>query len=303
MGRDGVYRYDPYIPVPVRDEWLHRADGLIYRNTGYMLDSAYCMAPIAEYSPTNREIWFSWPDSTAQGINNWCLVAATQQKTADVVDHGFTALINFRFTPASAQECNEQQFLLGASGTDWAIKSIGESVFNRELYPVTLDDDGLPTVDIPEATDVVTTGYYSILRGMIPLGLTDREKKIRKVLVDHGTAAQADPCVMQLRIGNSYSLVDPNDTAATCVPQWRVIKADSVNGIINPLLQCPDQTPVATQAANGTRTNKGMSWPCLEFGKFIYYELTIQNANGSAAIGADTAMQRIDFDAAVQPKP
>ena len=308
MSRDGIYRYNPYIPVPVRDEWAHRADGLIYRAAQYAMDETYCLSPVAEYMPANREIWISWPNNTAQGINNWTLVLQIEQKTADVVDHGFTALVNYRLAPVSAQNCNEQQFLLAASGTDWAIKSIG-GVFYRELYPVAMDVDGLPTADIPEATTSYTVGYYSILRGMVPLGLNDRDKKIRKVLVDHDTSEQDVPCVVQLRIGNAYSMVDPNDPDSLnglianthCAPNWRVIKFDGANGVVNPALNCPDQTSLNDMEKRGTRTNIGMCWPMQETARFLFYEFTIQNRDGSPAVGADSCWQRCDFSAMAMP--
>ena len=300
MGRDGIYRYNPYIPAPVRDDWLHRADGLIYRQLPTQIDGDYCLSPVAEYMPTNREIWWSWPTIGTNGINNYALVSQVELKTAGVVDHGFTALVNFRRTPASAQKCNEVQDFLGVSGEDYCIKSIG-GVFYREM--VTLDSSGDPTVDIPEDSAYYTVGYNSILRGMVPLGMADREKKLRRLLIDHDTSEQDVPCVVQLRIGNSFVLVDPNDTDVICAPQWRVIKFDGVNGITNPPLQCADQMKLPDMAAAGLRPNKGMAWPMLETGRFLYYELTILNADGSPAVGGDTCLQRIDFDAMAMTKP
>ena len=316
MGRDGIYRYNPYIPVPVRDDWLHRADGLIYRKLDTQMDAAYCAAPVAEYVPSNREIWISWPDTTSGGINNWTLVAQVEQHTADVVDHGFTSMVNFRLTPESAQKCNEDQYFLAASGTDWTIKSIG-GVFLRELYSVGID----PTADIPLDTQPYDIGYYSVLRGMVPLGLTDREKKIRQVTIDHDTSDADSYPVVQLRIGNSHNLVDANDFDTHCAPQWRVINTDLVNGVVNPPLRCPDLETIpemapfpnsATksmtigQAQAGLvsrRTNTGMDWGCMETGRYLYYEITVQNADGSPALGGDSCVQKIDFDAMVMPKP
>lgn len=317
MGRDGIYRYNPYIPVPVRDDWLYRASGLIYRKLDTQIDDTYCLSPIAEYVPATREIWISWPDAAygTNGNNNWTMVAQTEHHTADVVDHGFTAMVNFRLTPESVQKCNETQYFLAVSGTDWTIKSIG-GVFHRELYTISTNaDTGLPdrTIDLTDDDVLHTSGYYSILRGMVPLGLNDREKKLRKVLIDHDTSYADTYPVVQLRIGNAYSMVDPNDSeglplsgpvaGAGCAPQWMVIKSDGVNGVTNPPLKCPDLMTLKEMNEKGLRANVGMSWPMMQIGRFLFFEITVQAANGGAAIGGDSCLQRIDFDAAVQPKP
>lgn len=313
IGRDGIYRYNPYIPVPEREDWLHRADGLMFRTLTSQLDQNYCQSPVAEYMPTNREIWFSWPgrDQIAlgqDGINNWTLVAQIELKTADVVDHGFTALVNFRRTASGIQQCNEEQDLLGASGTDWTIKSIG-GPFYRELYNVTAGGTAMPEVDLALGALPVQVGYNSILRGMVPLGLADREKKLRSVLIDQDVSVEVPPCAMQLRIGNAFSLVDPNDSAvlpvvtagAKYVPVWRIIK-DALTGLGYKLLQCADQTTIAEMYAKNLRSNIGMQWPVFETGRFLFYELTVMNQDGTAAIGGDVYLQRLDFDAMVQPK-
>jgi hypothetical protein len=307
MGRDGIYRYSPYIPVPERTDWIHRADGLIYRSgLTTTLDGDYCLSPVAEYLPASRELWFSWPgmdqhELAAAGINNYTLICQTEQKTADVVDHGFTALANYRRTPASAQKCNEVQDFLGVSGTDWTLKSIG-GVYYRQIYDVVLDDNGLPTPDIQLTEEPADVGYYSILRGMIPLGLTDREKKVRRLLMDHDTSDEDTPCVMQLRIGNSRNLVDPNEDRPTCSPQWRIVKYDGANGVTNPPLRCPNQVTLATMATKGLRPAQSLAWPCQEKGTFLYYELKVMNEDGAAGVGGDVFLQRIDFDATAMPK-
>lgn len=313
MGRDGIYRYNPYIPVPEREDWLHRADGLMYRTSPSQLDTNFCQSPVAEYMPTNREIWFSWPskDQVALGqggINNWTLVAQIEQKTADVVDHGFTSLVNFRRTATSTEACNEAQDLLGASGTDWTIKSIG-GPFYRELYNVMVGDYAMPEVDLAPGALPVRVGYNSILRGMVPLGLTDREKRLRSVLVDLDATQEVTPCALQLRIGSAFSMVDPNDASvlpvvtasAKYAPLWRIIK-DARTGLGYKLLQSPDQMTIAEMVAKNLSSNLGMQWQMYENGRFLYYELTIMNQDGTEAIGGDVFLQRLDFDVMVQPK-
>jgi len=305
MGRDGIYRYNPYIPAPEREDWMHRADGLIYRASDTQLDGNYCLSPVAEYLPTNREIWFSWastsqPD-TWKGINNWTLVAQIEQRTADIIDHGFTSFVNFRRTPSGVQQCNETQDFIGASGVDWTLKSIG-GVFKRDMYQTSLDVDGLPTVDLDLTATTVATGYNSILRGMIPLGLNDREKIINKVLLDHDTNEQDVPCAVQLRIGRALSMVDPNNAGPVSAPLWNVI-TDTVTRKPYKLLAWQDPLTIPDMQAKNLRPNVALDWDTYWTARFIYFEFTILNQDASFAIGGDTAWQRIDFTAMALPMP
>lgn len=291
LGRDGIYKFTPYVPAPERPDWLHRASGVIYKKADTKLDTSYCQSPIAEYVPDARELWISWPSYNNEGNNNWCLVAQLQMETADVIDTGYTSLVNFRQNPASLEECNESQDFLGASGVDWCIKRIGD-VFKRE-YVYSASDD--ITADIPVVATTVDVGYNSSMRGMIPLGLNDRDKIVREVLVDHDDTAQLNPCVMRARIGNSRSLVDPNDLDDICAPQWRDLGTR--------LLACPDGAKISVLTAKNLRPDKATVWPAYEQGRFLYFEITIENADGTAAVGGDTCLQRVEFDCTGLQRP
>lgn len=291
MGRDGIYKFSPYIPNPQREDWLHRASGVIYEKADTKIDLNYCESPVAEYLPEAREIWFSWPSAGQAGVNNWTLIAQIEHKTADIMDAGFTALCNFRRTPESTSRCNEKQDFVGASGVDYCLKSIG-GVFLREYAALAGSLD--PSEDLPEEGTYSSVGYNSMLRSLIPLGFTDRDKLVRNVLVDHDTNAQDDPCVFRLRIGNSYSLLDANSEADTCSPLWRQMPDRD--------LACADPSSVAAMRANNLRPAIGTEWRVYERGRFLYFELSITNADHSAAIGGDTCLQRIDFDAMAMEK-
>lgn len=300
MGNDGIYNFSPFLPAPERQDWMYRASGVIYRKTDTQIDTNYCASPVAEYAPSVRELWISWPSQGNSGINNWCLVAQLEHKTADVIDAGYTSLVNFRRGGiiSGKQECSQVQEFLGASGRDWCIKSIG-GAFYREF--VVLSDPNDPTVDTPLTAEYTQEGYNSILRTIIPLGLTDRDKLVRKVLLDHDTSTQDIPCVIRLRIGNSQYIVDPNDTEDICAPQWRVIRYNRMT--TNPALACQDSAKLSELAAKNRRPAIDLTWQCYEQGRFLYFEMTIQNADGTPAIGGDTCFQRIDFDALALPKP
>ena len=295
MGRDGVYNYNPYIPTPDRQEWMYRASGFMFSGTG--LDSRYCQSPVGGYVPDSRELWFSWPSTDALGVNNWTLVAQVELKTADVVDTGYTMLANFRRAPAETGQCNEVQDFIGASGVDWALKSIGK-VFYREY--ASLADPSDKTVDLPEDANYSLTGYNSILRGLIPLEYADREKIVRRTLVGQDSAIEDEPCVMRLRIGNSKFIVDANAEGDTGVPLWRVINFWDQKPYGT--LQAPEQTKASVLQSKNLRTSNDMVWPSYEQGAYLYFELTVTNRDGSPAIGGDVAIQRIDFEAMALPK-
>jgi hypothetical protein len=295
MGRDSIYRFSPYLAEPERPEqtqtdWMHRATGVIFRKADTVVDEDFAESPVAEYSPTTRELWFSWPGPTQNGVNNLTLVAQLDQRTADVVDTGYTSLVNFRRNPVTPGQSNEMQDFIGASGEDYCLKSIG-GVFYRQFIDfgtdVTDDVTGVPTY--------VDVGYFSILRGMIPTGLYDREKIVRNVLVDHDTSEEQTPCAIRLRLGNAYTLVDPNDTDEVCAPQWRQFDDRA--------LACPTPQQNSALRANGRKPAAATEWATYEQNRFLFFELTIAAANEGPAIGGDTCFQRVDFDVAGLPKP
>lgn len=289
---DGIYKYGPYLAAPERDDyqhtdWLHRASGVIYTKPDAALDADDCESPIMEYVPDLKELWFSWPSANST-YNNWTLRAQTEKKTADVDPHGWTFLVNYRRTPTGTK-CNETQSLIGASATDWAIKQIG-GVFYHEF----VETDSDLTVDVPLIGSFVQEGYNSVLRGTIPLGLTDRNKTIKRVLLDHQTASQDVPCVVSLRIGKSFHLVDSNSNDLSCSPQW--------TSVADRPLECPDPAAIVELTAKGQFPDRATEWIIYEDGKWLYFELTIRNANHTPAIGADSAWSRVDFEASVEPK-
>ena len=294
LTRDAIFMYNPYIAQPERPDqtttdWVHRASGVIYRKADTAMSGVFCNSPCAEFRPSTKEMWVSWPLLNAP-INGQTLVLQLEQKTADVVDAGFSMFVNYRRNPVAGFLCNESQDFLAASSVDYSLKEIG-SVFFRE-YLMLINAD--PTQDLPLNSDEIagslygTVGYNSVLRGMVPLGLTDRQKILRNVLLDHDTSFQNVPCQVQLRIGNSYNLVDPNDLDNECAPQWR-------NLGVRPL-QCPDPATLSAMTAKNQKPDRAMTWNCYEANRFLWWELTIQNdARGSLAIGADSCFERVDF--------
>lgn len=291
MASDGIYHFSPYLAEPERIDWIHKADAVIFTNALTKLDPGQCTAPVAESFPIAKEIWFSWPLPGSPFQNSWTIVLNIEQKSADVIDTGFTALGNYHPNPSTSQLCSTSQVFIGASGKDWALKQIG-GVLSREFVNLT---NGDITEDIPRDTATYTIdGYYSILRGMIPLGLVDRDKIIRRVILDDDVSEQDVPCVWRLRIGHSYKLTDPNDTDNNCTPLWVQMR--------DILMECPDKLTVSEMQSKNLTPNIGVEWPMYERGNFLYFELTSANQDGSPAIGGDVCISRIDFDVTTMPQ-
>lgn len=291
MSKDGIYHFSPYLAEPERIDWIHKADAIIFTNPLTKLDPNLCTSPVAESLPIAKEIWFSWALPGFPFNNSWTLVLNIEQKAADIVDHGYTALANYHPNPSTSQLCSQTQVFIGASGIDWGLKQIG-GVLSREMLTLT---NGHITEDIPlNAPIYVITGYYSQLRGMIPLGAVDRDKLIRRVIVDDDVSEQTVPCAWRLRIGHSYKLNDPNDTDPVCTPIWRQLEDRP--------MQCPDVDTVPDMTAKNLTPDINTEWPMLERGNFLYFELTVANKDGSPAIGGDVCLSRIDFDVSAMPQ-
>lgn len=294
MGSDGIYHYSPYLAAPERGDeeassfdWAHSATGAIFTNADTKLDLTFCDAPVAEYIPTTDELFFSWPSSGQGQNNNLTLVLNRSQHAADIMDTGYMMLVNFRSAISEGGVCNEDQVFIGASGVDWALKEIG-GIFYREFLNVSARENDVASPDYR------IDGYYSILRGMIPAGLYDRDKLIRMILLDQDSSEQDTPCVVRMRVGNSRNIVDPNNESGRCSVIWRQLEDKP--------LDCPDQATRDEMIADNQRPDEATEFPCYEQGVFLYFELTIANEDGTAAIGGDACLQRLDFDLKALPK-
>lgn len=286
MARDGIYHFNPYLSAPERIDWIHRADGVIYTKLDTKIAAVNCASPVGEFRPIQREVIFSWPSAGAVDNNNWSLALNIDKQTSDVIDHGFTALVNYRPGNSSEDQCNINQLFIGASGYDWTLKQIGGGFFARELLPVS---DDLTTDYAANANSLyLTAGYYRILRGLIPTGLLDREKLIDFIGVDNDSVSQDNPCVIRMRVGTSFNVVDPNSTESRCSPLWR--------RLLDVPIECIDDTTLTAMRAANQRPATAKGFSCFEQGKFLYFEMTITAADGSPAIGADACFSRLDFN-------
>ena len=289
MSRDGIYRWSPFMAEPVREDWAHKASGIFYKMPAYAFSGSPPLAPIGWYVPASRTLSFSWP-APGEDANNVTLSLRLDHKVAWIGDYGATAATSIRFNPETGVFDTENANVLIASGEDWCIKELGGSdttVFYREYADLVGGD---PANDLPLAETYHNDGYYRVLRGLFPTGMPNKEKDIRSLTIQHDTSIQQPPCIVRLRVGDSYALQDPNDVDDVCAPRW-------TNYIDRPLA-CADPMGIAEMKAKGLRE----SAPALEYhflsrGNYLYFELAVANEDGSPAIGADACISEISFEA------
>jgi len=293
LGRDTIWMFNPYIVAPESPDWLLKGTGAFFSpGDPDRMEKRCCDSIVAEYHPLKKEMWISYPqgfDSAAPVcLNNRCLVVNTEFNTIDLVDHGYTALANFRQTPGTGEECNADQVFIGASNEDYCLKNLTSDVYYRELVTVT---GGNKALEIPDANYATTQiGYFCRMIGTIPLGYTNRKKTVREFILDSEVApnALADANLITLRIGNSFALQDPGGEDAYCAVQWH--DQESIP------LACPDTVTVAAMAAEGQNPSDPLSFTMYEEGNYLYYDLRITDALGNAPKEHSAAFSAFRFD-------
>lgn len=301
FSKESIYTMNPFLGQPKATDdhdWLMKASGEVFEGPD-RIDSTCCNAAIGYYSSEHKEVFFFYPRLTRPDflncINDWGLVINTQFSTADHVDFGMTAMASFRFAPV-AQLCTSGA-IVGASGLDFTLKNIG-GTFTRDEYPIDSPTDLIPLAGF----SIEQTGYFSLLRGICPLGFPEDEKIIKGLALDHDTAdaISEEPNVAKLRIGNSFALRDPNATEARCSPLWHDIRLIDPDGEpFDMPLQCPDEQDIADMAEENLRPSESDStgWEMWEEGRYLYFELKITAFDGEPPLGSDTAWSRLVFTA------
>jgi len=303
LGQSTIYWCNQFSSAPSSPDWLLKASGKLFEGPA-RIDPAWCASPIGEFLPDQagsaKEVWFSYPQlGSEDGVNDYSLVLSfntdsqnSPYQTGDQSDYGYTAFVNYTHVIGEGLTCATTATFIGASGSDYCLKSIG-SVFYRE--EVTLV--GGVTGDIPDASYARTqTGYFSQMMMLAPLGQPMREKILRNVILDHDTtdARTSSPNKINLRIGNSHHLADPLSLNGFCAVQWHPIDTRD--------LLCPDEASTAQMESEGTRPDAITEWPNqAEQGRYLYADLKITNSAGGAPIGSDSAFKDLSFDAMTLP--
>jgi hypothetical protein len=292
--QESIYYFDPFVPEPVREEWIYRGAAIMYSDQ-YAIDPNFCQSPVAQVVPEETEIYFSWPEATQNsiGVCTKTVVINYQYSSVDIVDHGFSALANFRPAPPAGPGCNNAtQFFLGASCADLCLKNIGVS-FSREICT---NPGGVGVINngvyVPSPGVYQLTGYYSILRSLLPFQNFDRDKWVRQLLLECHPDPTVPTCVMRLRMGNSFSESDPNQPDGRCSVLWHQQKDIP--------LVCQDTETNVQYVAQNIRRDSGIEWNFLVAGRFLYCEFTIANSDSSPAIGGSCCFSRMELSTQLQ---
>jgi hypothetical protein len=289
-GGDAIYHYNPYLAEPERIEWIYRSSPMIFDDGNIQIDREACQAPVADYWPDRNEIHFSWPivdasptsslvpscnspanKAVSSGINRFTLVINVKYLTCDFRDYGMSAYANYRSDLHSIGDCNQSVIFLGAHGTDYCLKQHGAG-YAREIYD-------------PVNDRFVTTGYNPILRGICPFGKFDGDKIISRFVID-GLADGDNGTVFALRIGSSFTLMNPNETIAGCSVLWK--------NLSNKPIKCLMAKPASTYASTNVRPSTNTHWNFYYRGRYLYYEITIQNSDGTPASAGGVMLSRFE---------
>jgi hypothetical protein len=108
VSHNGIYTVTASDLRPSRYEWMHKASGAVFSGIGddilagfVGLDSfdsvnqEQCDQFVGGYNGITEEIWFSWPTGD-ENCPTKSLVLNLRYNAADLVDHGFTAFVNYK---------------------------------------------------------------------------------------------------------------------------------------------------------------------------------------------------------------
>lgn len=89
FGKDGIYKYDLYTPVPELVEYIHRASSSIFDNIRRNSCSVHC----GGYYPKYRQIKWSW-SKESETLPSQTLVVGTEFQFTSFEDEGYLAFCN-----------------------------------------------------------------------------------------------------------------------------------------------------------------------------------------------------------------
>lgn len=291
--RESYYTYNQYLPAPEAPEWLRQATGLIYSDKTRKADPQCCNAMVAEFKPLTNEIWISWPSAGRGCVNNQSMVLSTKFLTGYYMDTGFTALSSYIPNPTGTADCNTVQLLVGASVVDYALKQVGGVLFREQVSQIPSLIDPTPPLAENISNPVWTPqGFTSILRGVVPVALFDVPKVIRKVILGQYTAPQDVPCIAKLRIGSANQYTDPNNFSCGIV--WHKITPDVT-------LKCPESLTPTQLGDENLIPSQNLHWDSFEEGRYLFFEITVTNPDGTPAIGGDVHAFSLAFEVMALP--
>lgn len=175
-------------------------------------------------------------------------------------------------------QCAEEPTFIGASSSDYCLKEIGGDIYYRHRCS-NPDDVGVAgtkmlsnTWDTYSASvgQYIADGYKSeILSGPIDLGIPDREKLMREILVEFNAETNSDPPELVLEVGTAAQAIDPLTAEGSCTILWQTQTTTRY------YLECQSTETEASHEAAGSRPDRTVSWPLWTRGKYLYWKLTI----------------------------
>lgn len=325
VGLDGVYTFNSYQREPLRLDWMDAAARIMFEPDSRYVLSRYTCDVVAGYNPDKQEIWLSWAGESG----NHTIIANTLHKTCDYDGRGWHAFSNHSrsnqqtfgewldlYVPNDAVDwftitnvnyntlCNTQlsdicigcddnpvflgalKYQTGPSGTvgDGELKVIANNVDGVRIKGHDLDGS--------------VEGFYSVLRGVVPVGEEDHDKIIRRFMVDVTTDANStNNARIKLRTGVSQQAYVPNDLGSSHHGiQWsshpaRVVGPD------------PSGKSLDTLDSESKLRTLPLEWNLHERGRFLYWELTVEGADGLPTVLLDMLeFSRIEMEVRMVPR-
>ena len=233
------------------------------------------------------------------------------------------------------EACSEAKLFIAASAQDNCLKNLSPvinfgPVYHRSrcINPERIGSVSATTGEYePSAVTYDPYGYISILRGTFPFGNMEGEKVVRRLLLEaKHRPIQGDVysgyANIRLRVGTSYSALDPNPTGSISgigfppevVPNGNLDQAPGSCEVIWRTaglreIGCSEKgttTNVQHLAAN-TVPNLGFEWPLMEVGRFLHYEISVVGKGPDSPYlftptGGAVSFSRIEVQALLKPR-
>lgn len=178
-GFDGFYKYDLYMPAPVKPEWLHRGTKIVFTD----IDSALCQNTIAGFLPRNpetREVYLSWvPKDSGDGYPTQTLAIDLSKEKTSVIDFGMTALCFYE--PDYGQTLRE-----------WLVENCACSLSALKDLGYGYVKEGLPRPKDPPDCDELTSIH------------TDTPLTVGGVTTEDYTKSTSDSGSLCAKVGDAY---------------------------------------------------------------------------------------------------
>lgn len=211
-------------------------------------------------------------------------------------DTSLCAVLGDRRADDFCLECNTEPLLVCASSIDLCLKQIG-GAFSRELcLNASIGDGDLTGFRYTSFLGEYSfAGYYSSLRtAPLPFGDPTKKTTVSKIGINVNVVEQVDPPVMAVRLGKSFSPLDPNGNSCDVV--W--------SKVVNRYFQCPQKLSAAQYRDQGLTPNFGINYPFHTVGNYIYFELVIGTLSVRGdlsggllpALGGDGCISSVSFE-------